>query len=95
MGTLIELTTHSSAEIRSLAVMSLGSVTLEKHPATIHALTVALKDQDSQVRSNAALSLGAFGPAAASALVPLREAATSDDTDVSEAAAAALACIDR
>ncbi len=95
VATLIQLTHHSSTEIRALAVMALGGVSPELHPGSVEALTLALRDRESQVRSTAALSLGALGRAATSALEPLREAATSDDTDVSEAAAAALACIDR
>lgn len=92
---LVLMTAEPSAEIRTLALLALGSVVKEPTPALTTALTSALHDDDAEVRSAAALMLGGFGPKAEPVVAQLEFVIAGDRQDVKQAAATALDCIRR
>jgi HEAT repeat protein len=95
LETLIVLTAEPNKELRTLAVVTLGSVSDVPTPAITTALTSALHDSDAEVRAAAALTLGAFGPSAKASVAQLEFVAENDHQDVQQAAATALECIRR
>jgi HEAT repeat protein len=88
------LTSQNQSE-RWLAAIALGQVQGRHANLVVPALTASLKDTDPEVRSASALSLGGFGKAAEPALAELQNRAKLDAPSVREAAATALACIQR
>ena len=78
---------------RWIAAVALGRCRGDQSGESVSALTAALKDHDPEVRSAAALSLGGFGEEAAKAKPELQRIASSDNSQVREAALAALACL--
>lgn len=76
-------------KLRKKAIAALGHVGA-LDPATIPALTGAVKDRDATVRSEAILALLNIGPAAKDAIPVLNEARNDKDAMVSSYAAKAL-----
>lgn len=95
MDTLLLLLKDSDAAVRMLAATALGETKLAETELAIAALTAALDDEDANVRSAAALSLGAFGASAEVAVTRLEQLLDAEQSAVSEAATTALACIQR
>ena len=93
---LLVLTTalkSKDGEERWIAAVALGRCRGDQSGESVGALTAALKDHDPEVRSAAALSLGGLGRDAAAAKPELQRIASSDNSQVREAALAALACL--
>lgn len=82
-------------ESRLLATITLGGVDRQHESLVVPVLVSLLNDQDPQIRSAAALSLGGWGPAAACCTVKLEELALGDTPEVSDAARIALECIEK
>lgn len=80
-------------ELRWFAAVSLGTVAGECEQQAAEALKKALKDQESDVRIAACLSLGGLGDHAAIAIPDLEQAVRSDSPEVKSAAETALACL--
>lgn len=88
------LKSHSAQE-RWLATVALGRCRGAHSGLAVEALTKCLYDVDVDVRCAAALSLGGLGTEARSAVSALEKVSHRDDPVVSDAANAALACIQR
>lgn len=91
--TLIVLMGADDEKVRSLAAMTLSQADEDNREAAIQALAGALTDEATSVRTAAALSLGAYGQSAQSAVEQLKLAAQFDTDDVQVAAKSALDCI--
>lgn len=78
------------AEIRSQAAFALRVYASAGHSECVTRLATSLTDANSNVRSMAALSLGDFGPSAATAIPALEAALGDDSSDVRDSASAAL-----
>jgi HEAT repeat protein len=90
---LITSLQHPETHVRWMAALALGQTQARYADLAVPALVGALHDQDPEVRSAAALSIGGFGSAATSAIPELQSRATLDSPSVREAAQTALACI--
>lgn len=90
---LSQALTSSDRQQRWFAALALGSVQGPKRIEAAVALQAALDDEGPEVRAAAALSLGGLGEQAAVAIDDLERIAQSDEQDVREAAATALACL--
>jgi tetratricopeptide (TPR) repeat protein len=93
LKTLAALASDDSADVRSLAVLTLGSLEGAPTGDIVAVLQGALHDQDARVRSSAALALGGLGDAATAVITDLEFVAANDQTDVREAAETALSCL--
>ncbi len=82
-----------NSQERWLAAVALGRCRGEQSPIAVEALTKCLHDVEVDVRCAAALSLGGLGVEAKPAIHALEQVAHRDDSNVRDAANAALACI--
>jgi HEAT repeat protein len=89
---LVGYLSDSDSELRWLAA-SVLTVASHDSPGVIDGLTAAVQDHDPKVAAMAALALANYGQAAAAAIPALRDACRSGSSELREAAAAALACI--
>ncbi len=82
-------------ECRLLAAFTLGGVDASHSETVVPALAYLLNDENAEVRSAAALSLGGFGHAASACTSKLEELALGDMPEVRESARIALQCIEQ
>lgn len=92
---LIQATRSTEKESRLLAAITLADIDGSHSDAIVTALARMLDDENLEVRSAAALSLGGLGPAAVECTPKLEELALGDVPEVSDAARIALQCIEQ
>lgn len=90
---LFEALSEATLSERWLAALALSSASNEHQAAAVEALIPLLHDAEADVAASAALTLGAYGPAAKTAEPDLQKLLNHSEQDVREAASAALACI--
>lgn len=90
---LVESLKSVDSDVRWLAAVGLESTAGRPSEAVCTALTERLADEDTTVRTAAAMTLGAFGTGAESAMPYLTALLDDADTEVREAAGVAITCI--
>ncbi len=92
--TLVRMVSSKEKEVRMIAAFAMSSATVAQRERCISTLIKALDDSESDVRAAAALSLGAYGPAAKTALPALVRLVHDENADTARAAGVALQCIE-
>lgn len=92
---IVAATQSSDPQCRLLAAITLASIDAAHEQTVVPALAGLLDDDEAEVRSAAALSLGGWGQAASPCTTKLEELALGDLPEVAEAARIALQCIEQ
>jgi hypothetical protein len=92
--TLIGMVSSKDMDVRMMAAFSMQSATVAQRDRCISTLIKVLDDSESDVRAAAALTLGAYGPAAKTALPDLVGLVHDENIDTARAAGIALQCIE-
>ncbi len=88
------VSSKANTEERMMAAFAMQSATVVQRQRCISTLIKALDDSESDVRAAAALTLGAYGPAAKTALPALVRLIHDENIDTARAAGVALQCIE-
>lgn len=92
--TLVGMVSSKDMEVRMMAAFAMQSATVAQRDRCISTLIKALDDSESDVRAAAALTLGAYGPSAKTALPELVRLVHDENVDTARAAGVALQCIE-
>jgi HEAT repeat protein len=88
------VSSKANTEERMMAAFAMQSATVVQRERCISTLIKALDDSESDVRAAAALTLGAYGPSAKTALPELVRLVHDENEDTARAAGIALQCIE-
>ena len=92
--TLIGMVSSKDMEVRMMAAFAMHSAKVPQRERCISTLIEVLDDSEADVRTAAALTLGAYGPPAKKALSGLVRLIHDENVDTARAAGIALQCIE-